>query len=160
MNTVLVDDEWLAVTLPEGFVQMPHEEIESMMGFKYEQLRGMRDTSRHMLMSVTWKDSGKFLSKLAAPKVIIKQVDKNFARRGRKSGYRSEGFLTREVAGASSQAHGFRFSYAADGVAQEGEVWVFKRDVRCYTICYYTSSAEAAANRPVWEGIMSSLEVR
>lgn len=160
MNTMLIDDEWLEVTLPEGFDLMPHEEIESLMGFKYEQLRGMRDASRHMLMSITWKDAGKHLSKLVGEKLVVKQIDKNFARRGRKSGYHREEFLTREVTGARAPAQGFRFSYSADNVAQEGEVWVFKRDVRCYTLCYYTRSAEAAANKPVWEGILSSLVVR
>jgi hypothetical protein len=64
------------------------------------------------------------------------------------------------VRGASAQAQGFGFCYTVEGVSQEGEVLVFKRGIRCYTLCYYTRSEVAEANRPTYEDILESLEVR
>lgn len=159
MERVLVDGEWLAVELPEGFEPIAHDELQALMGISYDCMWGARDTGRHMLLSVTWKDSGMLATKLASEKELAKRVDKTFARSYRKGGYRSDGFFQREVPGASAQAQGFRFSYAVEGVAQEGEVLVFKRGARCYTLSYYTRSAAAQDNRPVYGGIVESLEV-
>ena len=157
METILVDGEWLAVSAPEGFVVVPHGELESLMGFKYDRMWGMRDTERHMMLSVTWKDSGKLLTKLASEKSLAKRVDETNAKRHREHGYRREGFFVRGVAGASAQAQGVRFSYDVEGVAHEGEALVFKRGVRCYTLSYSTRSALATENRPVYEAILESL---
>ncbi len=45
-------------------------------------------------------------------------------------------------------------------MAQEGEVLVFKRGTRCYTLYYYTRLAVARDNHPVYEGILDSIQVR
>jgi len=36
METVLVDNEWLAAVLPEGLERVPHGELEAFMRFKYD----------------------------------------------------------------------------------------------------------------------------
>ena len=160
MNTVLIDNEYLAVTLPEGFDDIPHKELESLIGITYDCLWGVRDTDRHMLMYMTWKDSSKLLNKLASEKAIAKRADKHFAKCRPGSGYTSKDMPERAVTGSDAGAHGFHFSYTVQGVDQEGEVWVFKHGKRCYTMCYYTRSEVAEQNHPVIDGILSSLEVR
>ncbi|MBQ9004362.1 MAG: hypothetical protein IJ087_21185 [Eggerthellaceae bacterium] len=160
METVLIDSEWLAVKPPRGFAPIPHDELEALMGISYDCMWGMRDPTRHMLVSVTWKDSNRLITKLGSEKVVAKRVDETFAKRYRKGGYHCEGHFERAVAGASAQAHGFRFSYTVEGIAQEGEVLVFKRDIRCYTLSYYTRTQVAAENHPIFESIVASLEVR
>lgn len=159
-NTTLIDGEWLAVELPEGFEIIPHKELEQLMGLSYEYLWGTRDNGRHMLISVTWKDSGPFLTKLVAEKTYAKQVRKAFMRRYRSSNYSCGDIFERAVAGSHAGAYGFGFSYTVEGVVQEGEALVFKRGIRCYTMLYYTRSEVAERNRPTWDGIVDSLEVR
>lgn len=160
MDTVLVDNERLAITLPEGFERIPHKKLESLMGIKYNQLWGVRDTQRHILINASWRDSPKVLAKFASEKALAKRADKTFARCRPNSGYISEDLPTRAVAGSDAGAHGFSFSYIVEGVEQEGELRVIKSGRRCYTLCYYTRSEVAEQNRPVLDAILDSLEVR
>ncbi len=160
METVLIDNEWLAVRLLEGLERVPHGELESFMRFKYDLMWGVRNSAHRMLVCVTWKDSNKLVAKLVSEKTFVKQVDQAFTKRYRDRDYHCNGFLTRSVAGASGEAQGLRFSYMADGVAWEGEVLVFKRGIRCYTLCFYTQSDSAAESRAAYEAILTSLEVR
>ena len=160
METILVDGEWLAVVAPEGFAVVAHDELESLMGFKYDRMWGMRDAGRHMVLSVTWKDSGKLVTRLSSEKSLAKRANETSAKRYRKRGYRFGGYFARTVAGASAQAQGLRFSYEVEGIAHEGESLVFKRGARCYVLSYNTRSALATENRPVYEAILESLDVR
>ena len=160
MENVLVDGEWLAMQQPEGFQPIPHDELEAFMGFEYDRMWGMRDQARHMMLSITWKDANKLLSKVVKEKIVAKQVDETFEKRYHKGGYRCNGFFDDTVSGASGPARGFRFSCTVDDVALDGEVRVFKRDTRCYTLVYYTRMELAAENRPVFDKIIASLEVR
>ena len=160
MKSILIDNEWLAAELPDDFERVPHGELETFMRFKYDSMLGVRDEARHMLICVTWKDTNKLLTKLVREKAYARKVDEAFSVRYRDRNYHCDGFLTRHVAGASGQAHGLRFSYEVDGVAWEGEVLVFKRDIRCYTLCYYTQWDSARESRRAYEAILSSLEVR
>ena len=166
MNTVLVGNEKLAITLPEGFEEIPHKELESLIGITYDSLWGVRDTNRHMLMYVTWKDSNKLLVKLASEKSGAKRVDKQFSKCRPGSGYASETLPNLAISGSDAGAEGFRFSYNVkdpDGegtIKQDGEVRIFKRDVRYYTLVYYTRGYVANENRPVFDAILNSIEVR
>ena len=159
MGPVSIDNEWLSAVLPDGFVSVPHAELEAFMRFRYDCMWGVRDDARHMLICITWKDSNKLLTRLVSEKSWAKQVDETFSKRYRADNYRCQGFFTRNVRGASGGAWGFRFSYMTDGVAQDGEVLTFKRGIRCYTLCYYSQSDRAGENRPAYEAILTSLEV-
>lgn len=160
MEPVLIDNEWLAVTLSEGFSAIESAELQELMGIRYSQVWGVRDTNRHMLINVTWKDTNKLLTKLVREKARAEQIDKSFSKCHNGKDYTCRGFFERTVRGASAQAQGFGFCYTVEGVSQEGEVLVFKRGIRCYTLCYYTRSEVAEANRPTYEDILESLEVR
>lgn len=160
MKAVLIDNEWLAAELPDDLERVPHEELEAFMRFKYDDMLGVRDKAQRMLICVTWKDSNKLLTRLVSEKVFAKKVDETFAVRYRDRNYHCNGFHSRSVAGASGEAQGLRFSYDVDGVAWEGEVLVFKRGIRCYTLCYYTQSGSAGESRRAYEAFLASLEVR
>lgn len=160
MKTILADGEWLAVTAPDGFEVIPHDELESLMGFKYDRMWGIRDAERHMLLNITWKDTGKLIAKLSSEKSLAKRAEETSAKRYRERGYRSGGRFARTITGANAQAQGLRYSYEAEGIAHEGEALVFKRGTRCYMLSYNTRSALAAENRPVYEAILESMEVK
>ena len=160
METVLVDNEWLEAEQPDDFERVPHGELEAFMRFKYDLMWGVRDEAQRMLVCITWKDSNKILSKLVSEKVFAKRVDETFSVRYRDRNYHCNGFISRSVAGASGDAQGLRFSYEVDGVAWEGEVLVFKRGIRCYTLCYFTQTGSAGDSRRAYEAILASLKVR
>lgn len=165
MNPVLVDHEWLAATLPDGFETIPHEELEALLGVRSDCIWGVRDTERHIMMNITWKDSNKLLTKLMSEKSFAKQMNERYGKRCIKrsadmGNYRCGGFYERDVTGASARAQGFRFSYTVQGIEQGGEVLIFKRGVRCYALTYYTRLEVAEQNRSVYDVFLSSLEVR
>ena len=160
MNTVLIDNEWLAVMLPKGFAPIDHQELEMLIGAKYSRMWGVRDTKRHMMLHVTWKDSSKLVSRFVSERSLAVRVDKKFARCRPGSGYRNDGFFERSVAGADAPAQGFRFSYTVEDTEQEGEIMVFKYGIRCYTLNYYTRSQRAEPNRAVYESIVASLKLQ
>ena len=110
METVLIDNEWLVVGLPEGLGRVPHGELEAFMRFKYDLMWGVRDDARHMLVCVTWRDSNKLITKFASEKFFVKQVNEAFTKRYRDRDYHCNGFLTRSVVGASNEAQGDRKS--------------------------------------------------
>ena len=163
MNTFTVDDAWLTVDLPEGFGPLPQDELEAFMGLSYECMWGARDPERHMMVAVTWKDSNDIITKLVSEKSLAKRVDKAYAARRRAYGYHNDGFFTREIPGASARAHGFGYSSTPNGTPQKGEVLVFKRGSRCYTLIFQTTTqtrAETAeTDRSIHEGIIASLRV-
>lgn len=160
METVLIDNEWLTATLPDGFATMEHSELEKFMGFRYDQMLGVHDQGRHMLLCVTWKDSNKVITSLVSEKTFAKQINKAFTKRQRANNYKCEGFLSRDIRGASGAAQGLDFSHTIKGVPHQGEALVFKRGIRCYTLVYYTYAEVAEQNRAVYNKILESLEVR
>jgi hypothetical protein len=159
MDSVLIDNEFLAARLPEGFERIPHNELETMMGITYDCMWGVRDRARLMMVCITWKDSSKVLTKLVSEKAFAKQVNDTYRRQYRTSGYHCDEFFLRDVAGSDHGAHGFRFGYDAQGIAQSGEILVFKHGIRCYTMRYFTRTDVAEKNLPAYEAILDSLEV-
>jgi hypothetical protein len=160
MSSVLIDDEFLAAELPDGFERIPHKELETLMGIAYACMWGARDQANHMIVCVSWKDSNKVLTKLVSEKTYAKQVNNNFRKQYRANSYRCDEFFSCNVAGADHQAHGFRFCYEVKGIRQSGEILVFKHGIRCYTMRYFTRTDVADKNLPAYEAILDSLEVR
>lgn len=152
-----IDDDRLGVELPEGFSVMLHEELQVMYGMDYAAMWGARDESRHAVLAVIWKDSGELITKLASEKSLAKRVEKALLKRYRASGYRCDGFFEGRVAGKG--ASGFRYTCQPEGIPHECEVMVFKNGARCYTLYYYTRQTAAQENRPVYEGVLASLEL-
>jgi len=159
MESILIDSEWLAAELPDGFERIPHKELETMMGFSYNLMWGSRDTQRHMILCVSWKDSNKVLTKLVREKSYIKQVHNTYKLRFRKLGYRRDEFFACTIDGADHEAQGLRFAYTIEGIPHRGETITFKRGIRCYTLQYLTRTETADANRPTYEAILDSLKV-
>ena len=145
--------------MPDGFSEVAHSEPETLLKIKYDCMWGMRDKERHMMVNVSWKDSNKFLTKLVSEKSFAKQVDENYGRRYRKSGYRNYGFFECGIPGADTKAEGFDFSCVADGQPLEGEVVVFRQGIRTYTMTYTVYAENAVENKPIYELIRNSLTI-
>ena len=152
-----IDGDKLEVELLEGFSVMAHEELQVMYGMEYADMWGARDELRHAVLAVIWKDSGEFITKLASEKSLAKRVEKALSKRYRSSGYRRADFFESRI--AEKTAYGFRYTFQPEGIPHECEVSVFKNGARCYTLYYYTRQATAQDNRPVYEGVLASLEL-
>ena len=157
MEKMLVDNEMLGVTLPDGFCVVSLEDLQAAYGMRYPNMWGVRDDERHIALNVIWKDSGEMLTRLASEKSLAKRNEKVLSKAYRSSGYRCDGFFSRELAGRESQ--GFRCSYQVDGISQICESMVFKCGKRCYTLYYYTRPELAKTNQSTYEAILSSLQL-
>lgn len=70
---------------------------------------GARDAERHAALTVIWKDSGAFLTKLASEKALAERAEKTLAKHYADGGYRFGAYFKTEVAGRA--ACGFTCSF-------------------------------------------------
>ena len=158
MESVSIDNDSLAVDLPEGFYVVSLEHVQYLYGIDYVCMWGTRDDERHMVVNCIWKDSGNLITKLMSEKSLAKNAEKTLAKRYTNYQYACKGFFETTVAGTA--ARGFRYFYECDGVGQDCEAIVFKHGKRCYTLYYYTRPELADENRPVYEEILASLTLK
>lgn len=145
----------LMVDCPAGFKRMSIDELQKAYSLDYPNLWGIRDEERHIILTVLWKESNRLLSMLVSNKDLAKRAERALGKTYRAAGYKCRGFFSTAVAGQA--AEGFHYDFEVDGVAQQGEVIVFKRDACCYTLYYYTRPELALANRAIHDEILASM---
>ena len=155
MGKTYIDDGGLAIELPDGFAVLTQEKLQALYGMDYTEMWGARDESRHIAITVIWKDAAALLAKLASEESLAKRVEKALSKSYRASGYRCGEYFAACIAG--KDARGFRYSYEPEGIPQECEVVVFRNGGRCYTLYYYTRTEVAQANRPAYDAMLASL---
>ncbi|MDO4534110.1 MAG: hypothetical protein Q4C36_10385 [Coriobacteriia bacterium] len=155
MAQALIHNE-LEIAYPDGFAEMSPEELRQAYNNPYPNIWGIRDTERHVILAVFWKDSSELASKFASAESLAKRAEKQLSKGMRKNAYRFGGAFVTTIAGC--EAHGFRYSFTAVGnVAQEAETIVFKRGKTCYTLYYYTRPETVASNLPVHDAILAAI---
>ena len=151
-------DGRLSVDLPEGFRVLGADELQAAYGMAYEDMWGARDETRHVALTVIWKDSGEMLTKLAGEKSLAKRTEKALSKRYRRRAYQMRGFFERQV--ADMPAQGFRYAFCdSTGAPQECETLIFKQGARCYTLYYYARADLADQNMPVHDTLVASMQI-
>jgi hypothetical protein len=146
-----------SVDVPEGFRILGKEELDRLYVDSNPDRWGMADDDRGMIFCIYWHMSGALVSSLASAKDVCRSTEKKLSKGLRGYGYALEGFYRREVCGM--EAHGFRHSYAANGVERICEVTVFKRGRVCYTVYCYSTVQGERENRLVLSGIVDSMSL-
>ncbi|MDO4537633.1 MAG: hypothetical protein Q4B54_05675 [Coriobacteriales bacterium] len=154
MKKSLVNDE-LSITYPNAFRDMELTELQLLYKTTYKYMWGARDEKHHVMIAIIWKENNRFLQKLVSEKSLATTYEKNMRKAQAQSNYHLDGFFEREVAG--QQAQGFGYSYETDGVGQQGEALVFRRDRVNYTLYYYTGAEQASSNRIMYQDVLESL---
>ena len=104
---------------------------------------------------ITWNVSNRLFAKIASPKDVVKRVEKAQSRALKGSGYHKDGFFDSTVAGC--RAHGVRFGYTVQGIAQQAEATVFIREANCYTLFYYYRAEDEQRLSPLHDEVIASL---
>ena len=145
----------LAIELPEGFVEMDPAELTKNSGSDYPNILGFKDEERHVIIAFMWKESSKLLLKTMSTKSLAERAEKGASRGNKPFGYHCDGFFETQIAG--EEAHGFRYGYTVEGVAQYAETMVIKHEACSYTLYYYTRVNCAEANQALHDELFASL---
>lgn len=157
MGVTSIDGK-LSLDLPDGMDVQSPDELAAAYGMEYKDMWGARDEARHVILTIIWKDSNEFLSKLASEKSLAKRTEKSLSKTYRKREYRFDGYFMAHVAGRQAQGFRYEFRDSSDALL-ECEVLVFKDGARCYTLYYYARADHAAECAPVRDAILSSLSI-
>ena len=157
MQKALLNDE-LSVGIPFGFHVMDHGEEIRVFKEEAADRWAIWDTSRHIIVSVMWHVSNKFLVKFANTKDLVKRVEKQARKAYHANGYQAGEPYETQVCG--EQASAISYEYEMQGVGQVSEVLVFKHGACCYTVYYYARKSAAKKSRKVFQEILDSMELR
>ena len=147
----------LAATYPDGFCEMDAAQLREAFLDDNPNRWGIRDTDRHIMLSIFWHDSNRLIAGLASVKSLAERTRKLSEKAYAPYGYRFNGAFPAQIAGV--EASGFAYEYTLAGVEQFAETIVFKNGKTCYTLYYFTQKELASENRAVLEGILSSLSL-
>lgn len=115
----------------------------------------IRDSERHIMISVFWHDSNKLLVKLTSAKSLAKRAESHSKRAYKKYGYALLGFFSREVAGTETE--GFQYEYTLNGKELVGKTIVLKHGSTCYMLYWYAPKSEEGPSAELFDEFLSSL---
>ena len=147
----------LTLSCPEGFAEMTPNELERAFSYRDARIFGIRDTERHIVITITWHKVNVFLAALSDPASTLRSAEFRLRRALSRYGFKKTGSLTRTLAGQT--AKGFGYSFQVSGLIREGEVWMIRKKNCYYTVYTYARKPVSQENRAVIEGILKSMEV-
>ncbi len=156
VNQAVINQE-ITLTWPEGFHVMDGEELRELYQNDDTKRWGIRDKTRHLIITILWEDYSSLLIKLSDIKAVARKNEKMSARGYRDHGYRREGFFSMSVDGR--QAEGYRFSYRIGEADQSGQTLLFKVKNRIYSISCIGRSEKAEEDRALFERILEEVRV-
>lgn len=129
----------LTLSYPDGFHVMTEEELRKHKFFEGAPGFSIEDPDRHMILSVSWRQANPFVAMLAGTADVARNMEARIRKPMTKFGYKSEGFLKREIGGR--EADGFRYSYEVQGIGMSGESLSVKNGSCFYYIHSYYRTA-------------------
>ena len=157
MQTALLNDE-LSVGIPIGFHVMDREEEMRVFQDLTDDRWAIWDTHRHIIISIMWHVSNKFLVRFASTKDLIQRVEKKASKAYRANGYQAGEPYETQVCG--TDGHAIRYEYEIGGVAQVSEVHIFKHEASCYTVYYYARKDAERKSRKVFQQVLDSMRLQ
>ena len=154
MKTVVFNDE-LKIGDPEGFHIMDEEEMKEMGVLDNGPVLCLKDSERHIIISVGLKKVGGFASFVLNQKDIAKKMEGYIGKAQEKYGYRFCDFITRNV--GDHPADGFCYNYKAEGIDMYAEALTWKKSKKIFY--FYLYAREELRNKSIqtWEEILASV---
>ncbi len=145
-------------TLPvyDGFHVMDEAERKEMTFLEEGPCVCLSDPAKHMIVTIGWKEIGGLASLLVNVKEIAAKAELAVSKAMAGFGYRSEGFLAREIAGRS--AEGFGYAYEAEETAMIGQTYAAKAGKTVYYFNLYARESLKEESLRVWEDLLDSVK--
>ena len=134
MSTTQLNNE-LNLTYPDGFKVMTPEDLKQYKFFEEAPGFCINDADRHIIISVSWRQSNPFVAMLVSSADIAKNMEAKIRKPMGQYGYTLEGFMSREVGGKT--ADGYRYAYEVKGIGMVGESLSLKSGGNFYYIHSY-----------------------
>lgn len=144
MKTIILNNE-LELTYPDSFRILSKEERSRLSFIEEGAGECLKDDEGHILISAGWKQIGGFAALMADTKGISEHNEKLVRKAMAPYGYESDGHVTQEVGGKTSE--GFLFRYKAQDIPMSGECRTVKngKTVYYFNAYYRTALKEESA---------------
>ena len=141
-------------TLPEGFVKLNEEEVQTMNLIKEGDDYGIyRNEERHIVASLAYKKENALLSLFVNEKEAIENMEKQIAEPMKAYGYERKAFVVENV--AEEQAQGFNYTYEVSGVKMEGLSYILKEKNDLYYLHFYFRKENETKDLPLIKEILN-----
>ncbi len=150
---MLLNNE-MNVTFPEGFVIMNAAECSEMKMIKEGRGECIKDTDRHIVISMAWKKAGLFAA-AAEPSDAIKKMEANIRKAQAPFDYQLDEFKKKDLGGRS--AEGIRFHYVVQNTEMTSESYITKNGRTFYYLHFYGRTELKEESLAVWEEILNSI---
>ena len=157
MKTALINNE-LSLSYPDSFQVMNEDDMRKAFQDDNPCRFCIRDTDRHLLVSVLWHKSGRLLSAIADPKSVAQGTDAKLKKALKNSRYQNTGYFQRELCGKKTT--GFTYEYVVSDIPMSSEVVVLKHKEVCYTIYWYARKSNPASDHQIFEDILQSVSLQ
>lgn len=142
-------------TLPDGFVKLNEEEVQTMNLIKEGDDYGVyRNEERHIVASLAYKKANALLSLFVNEKEAIENMEKQIAEPMKAYGYERKAFVEENV--AEEQAQGFNYTYEVSGVKMEGLSYILKEKNDLYYLHFYFRKENETKDLPLIKEILNS----
>lgn len=145
----------LQLSFPDGFRVMDEAELAGLKMIAEGPGCCVKDDSRHMVISVSWKKPGAFAGLLLSVNDLAASMEKYIRKGNAPFGYRLDEFRDITIGGHS--ARGIRYRYSVQGIEMLGESYVLKSGKQLYYFHLYTRSS-LPDNLKIWESILNSAQ--
>ena len=146
----------LTIKIPDGFRTLDPAERASMHVIEEGEGVVFSNPDRHILLSIGWKQMGKFTGFLLKEDDIAGKMKQTIQKAMKPYQYHSPEDRNTDLDGES--AKGVAYQYTAQEVPMFGESLVVKRNRTLYYFNYYTRQAMVEENRETWEGMLQSVQ--
>ncbi len=145
----------LSIKFPDSFHQMTEEELSKLAFMEKGAGICMSDPSAHIIITVGWKNIGKFAGFVLNTNDIAKNMKKEIETALASFSYRFE--MNEEIKVGGVPARGISYQYQPkEGIVMAGESVVVKRKSILYYFHFYTRTELSESNQDTWLKILSS----
>ena len=146
----------MSISLPEAFLPMDQSSRDNLHFYGSEPDLCLHDKDRHMIVIVNHQKLPLISRIMLKDKEMIGSLEKTCAQTMVDFDYRLQEFLSRQIGGKT--AHGFRYTYTADGIPMEGESCFIRDGKLMYNLYVYYRKQLREESSATWKTILESVK--
>lgn len=156
MDPIALKD--IMIPCPDGFHVLDTEERSRIHFTEDGEGVCLSDSERHMLIYIAYKKIGGLTAMLLKSRDLAKNMETSVRKSMQPFGYKSGGSIRRMV--GSCESEGFCYTYTAQDIPMYGESLVLRSGKAAYYFHLYAREKMQAESIPVWEELLSSVDIR
>ena len=153
MKEIIIND--LILIYPEEFEAVGEEETDQMKFYNDSKGICIKDSNRHMIITVGCKDVNLLANFIFSRKDLVKRTQSDIATAMKNYDFKLIGKI--ESVADGKEIDGFNYEYIAEDIPMYGEAYVFKKNKTIYYLYLYSRKDCFDNNVAVWKDIINNL---